>query len=192
MFVKEHLKVSIMRAYPRYSETLIKKELGKDLVCAEIGTFDGENAERMLDNLPIRRIYLVDPYAEYGEHGGDKKSIASARRLAHARLERFGDRVAWVEKKSEDAVADIPDGLDFVYIDGAHDYENVRKDIANYYPKIREGGLLTGHDICWPGVTSAVWEFSFKIQSIVRIGIHYDWIITKSEMARNTNSCDGR
>ena len=154
IFVKKYLKVSIMRAYPRYSETIIKSELGKDLVCVEIGVHDGENAERMLGKLPIRELYLVDPYVQYPEF--DEERLKRVKEIAHKRLARFGNRVIWIEKKSEAAVADVPNGLDFVYVDGAHDYENVKKDIENYYSKIREGGLLTGHDICWPGVTKAV------------------------------------
>lgn len=36
--------------------------------------------------------------------------------------------------------------LDFVFIDAAHDYESVCKDIQGWLPKIRPGGLLAGHD----------------------------------------------
>jgi predicted O-methyltransferase YrrM len=48
--------------------------------------------------------------------------------------------------------------LDFVFIDAAHDLESVTKDIAAWWPKVREGGLLAGHDIDQPGVESAVYN----------------------------------
>ena len=48
---------------------------------------------------------------------------------------------------SEDAVDDIPEKLDFVYIDGNHAYEYVKKDIGLYYPKLKKGGVIGGHDV---------------------------------------------
>jgi len=36
--------------------------------------------------------------------------------------------------------------LDFVFIDAAHDYDNVRKDILAWKPKVKPGGILAGHD----------------------------------------------
>lgn len=53
--------------------------------------------------------------------------------------------------------------LDFVYIDASHDYENVKLDIQSWYPKIKLGGIIAGHDYepRWSGVVQAVNE-AFK------------------------------
>jgi predicted O-methyltransferase YrrM len=48
--------------------------------------------------------------------------------------------------------------LDFVFIDAAHDYENVKKDIAAWIQKVKIGGILGGHDIFHPPVANAVSE----------------------------------
>ncbi|MBU6346911.1 MAG: class I SAM-dependent methyltransferase [Cyanobacteria bacterium REEB494] len=50
--------------------------------------------------------------------------------------------------------------LDGVFIDADHSYEAVKKDIQNWLPKIRKGGILAGHDYnhSWPGVIKAVDE----------------------------------
>ena len=50
--------------------------------------------------------------------------------------------------------------FDFVYIDGMHTYEQVKKDIANYLPFIKEGGFIAGHDYVpgFQGVMDAVNE----------------------------------
>ncbi|MRS02168.1 class I SAM-dependent methyltransferase, partial [bacterium] len=62
-----------------------------------------------------------------------------------------------------EAALNYQDGsLDMVFIDAAHDYDNVRADIAAWYPKVRLGGMLAGHDYeeNWPGVIQAVNEFA--------------------------------
>ncbi len=48
--------------------------------------------------------------------------------------------------------------LDFVFIDAAHDYENVKKDILAWTPKLKDGGILSGHDINYGPVAKAVDE----------------------------------
>lgn len=48
--------------------------------------------------------------------------------------------------------------LDFVYIDAAHDYENVKLDILAWIPKVKPGCMLAGDDYPYPGVTQAVEE----------------------------------
>jgi hypothetical protein len=50
--------------------------------------------------------------------------------------------------------------LDFVFIDAAHDYESVKKDINAWFPKIKKGGIISGHDYAWSDdVKKAVDEF---------------------------------
>lgn len=49
--------------------------------------------------------------------------------------------------------------LDFVFIDGDHSYEGVTRDLAAWYPKIKQGGVLAGHDYAWtPHIQQAVSE----------------------------------
>ena len=53
--------------------------------------------------------------------------------------------------------------LDFVFIDADHKYQSVAADINHWRPKVREGGVIAGHDFVtsYPGVIRAVKE-SFK------------------------------
>jgi predicted O-methyltransferase YrrM len=52
-----------------------------------------------------------------------------------------------IEEDSKTAHRHFPDGsFDFIFIDADHSYEGVRADITNYYPKVRKGGILAGHD----------------------------------------------
>lgn len=49
--------------------------------------------------------------------------------------------------------------LDFVFIDAQHDYDSVYNDITSWLPKIKNGGIIAGHDYCngtFNGVSRAV------------------------------------
>ena len=67
-----------------------------------------------------------------------------------------------IRKASLDAVSLYKDNsLDFIFIDAAHDYENVLNDIKSWYPKVKLGtGVIAGHDYTWgPEVKKAVHDF---------------------------------
>jgi len=40
----------------------------------------------------------------------------------------------------------LDNSLDFIFIDAAHDYVNVRRDIISWYRKVKKGGVIAGHD----------------------------------------------
>ena len=88
---------------------------------------------------------------------------------------------------SPTAASRFADGsLDFVFIDGNHLYEAVCSDIAAWWPKLRSGGLLTGHDYAinrdasgeW-GVRKAVDEFSENTDRPVETGSDGTWCIER-------------
>ena len=51
--------------------------------------------------------------------------------------------------------------LDFVFIDASHEYDYVKKDIEAWFPKVKVGGIIAGHDYRngWKDVDKAVNEF---------------------------------
>ena len=62
-----------------------------------------------------------------------------------------------VRLPSVEAAKTYADGsLDLVYIDAAHDYDNVIADITAWLPKVRKGGTLSGYDFNHPPVNKAV------------------------------------
>ena len=64
-------------------------------------------------------------------------------------LEKYKSRtdLVFVRKYTSAAVADIEDNsLDYIYVDARHDYCSVTEDISLYWGKLREGGVLAGHD----------------------------------------------
>ena len=57
------------------------------------------------------------------------------------------DAVRIVDKCSDEAVKTVEDeSIDFLFIDGDHRYSQIKRDLDNWYPKIRKGGTICGHD----------------------------------------------
>jgi len=94
--------------------------------------------------------------------------------------------VTFVKLTSMDASTSpkIPSHVDFVYIDGNHSYRAVAEDIRAWWPKIRPGGVLGGHDFyngyarAHDGVVKAVTEFVVSNQASLQVELP-DWWISK-------------
>ena len=73
------------------------------------------------------------------------------------------------------------ESLDFVFIDAAHDYESVKKDITAWYPKIKSYGIIAGHDYGWNNeVKKAVNEY-FEPFNLTIQEAEGCWVIAKDE-----------
>ena len=165
----------------------LRKEKKEDLIGAEIGVLHGINAVNILNNLSIKKLYLVDPYKLYPEYKDIIIPFAHiCKKDADQRLKPFLDKIIRIFKFSSEAKSEIPDDLDFIYIDGNHAYEYCLEDIENYYPKVKKGGIIGGHDYTPAphpepsnfGVRKAVDEFAQK-NNLKLNHLSPDWWIIK-------------
>lgn len=115
---------------------------------AEIGVWKGAYSEEFCRAIPGVVWFAIDPwapYADYREKKNDAGLIAKAYHEAIGRLAPYGTQL--LKASSVDAAVDIPDeSLDVVYIDGNHEAPFVRQDLETWTPKLRPGGLMSGHD----------------------------------------------
>lgn len=133
----------------RPSIQAVKERFTGPIVGCEVGTFRGIHAEQMLRTLPnLVRLYLVDPYTLYEGYTDFENSsaqlLSDAEKMAHSRLESYKDRVIWIRDKFD--ALQIPELLDFIYIDGQHTYEAVTHDIWHAEKRVKHGGIIAGHD----------------------------------------------
>ena len=90
----------------------------------------------------------------------------------HARLESVKDYYTLHTMTSDDAANQYEDGtIDFLMVDGDHSYEAVKKDILNYLPKMRSGGLMVLDDSYEPGIQQAISETVSHLDP-VNTGVH--------------------
>lgn len=118
----------------------------------EVGVQKGLFAKRMLDGWPACNEYkLVDlwgkeeGYQEPGNHSN--KDHDNYLKQTQRRVKPHKDKVEFFMMRSTKASKLLKDNyFDFVYLDARHDYCAVAEDIEHYWPKIRPGGILAGHD----------------------------------------------
>lgn len=158
--------------------TLFVKNLKIDhpLTAVEIGVAGGFNAQANLKLLNLRKYYLVDPLTPYVDQVG-KPSDFSGCVNKLKKLERKYKSVVFLRQTSKEAAVVIQEPLDFVYLDGNHEYEYVLEDIDLWWPKVAPGGVLAGHDFTagCPGTIRAVVErfgWNFHSQG-------WDWWVQK-------------
>ena len=151
----------------------------------EIGVFQGTTSQEFRVLFPEAVLFLVDPWKLYEEYrceeaGPIRKKSAEYEKAYQLVKKSFkGDpKVNIIRKTSIEAVKDVPDEVDLVFIDGNHSYSYVKQDIHHWLPKIRTGGMLSGHDYSklFPGVIKAVDEF---FPQKVLIGHATTWLVRK-------------
>lgn len=140
---------------------------GAPLIGCEIGVWKGSNARKFFECLNLEKMFLIDPYLPYDDgslevKGCTLEDFLKIERNAKKLLGKWGKQAVWLRMSSFEAVTHVSNGLDFVYVDGNHNYEVVSKDLENYFPKLKKGGVLSGHDFAcnYPGVVKAVLEFA--------------------------------
>lgn len=124
----------------------------------EIGVHRGLFSNHLLKNSHLEVLYSVDCWATNKENQDPNGTYQYCTKL----LSQYGERSKIIKEYSVPASLKFPDdSLDFIYIDAPHDYYSVITDINVWFPKLRSGGILAGHDYHsdWPGVIDAVNEF---------------------------------
>ena len=153
---------------------------------AEIGCALGMTTWRLLHFCPrLRRLYAVDLWAPVPDEVGGgtyykdwdfpsiKKQFDVATRRYFRRLTILQD-VSWL------AADKVKNGrLDFVFIDADHEYESVKKDIQAWTPKLKPGGMISGHDCEFPGVDQAINEL---IPNWKKAGVDHVWYAKKEDV----------
>jgi len=171
------------KPFPRPMIRFLKEYYGKRfLIGAEIGTARGHNTRNIFQNLNITQFYCIDPYTPYvGARGIPHKEYVSTYARAKQVLRKYHDNILFLKMTSKEATKKIHSTLDFIYIDGNHSYEVVKQDLESYYPLVKKGGVMGGHDftVFYWEVCKAVIEFAEKQGLELQGKIQADWWVIK-------------
>jgi glycosyltransferase involved in cell wall biosynthesis/predicted O-methyltransferase YrrM len=119
-------------------------------VIVEIGSWKGKSTVfigKGSESAGKIKIYAIDPHIE-GTYEEFKKNIKKA---------ELNNIVIPVVKTSEEAAEDFTEPVEFIFIDGDHEYEKVKQDLELWFPKLINKGIIAFHDtVAWPGPRKVV------------------------------------
>lgn len=147
----------------------------KELSMVEIGAYAGESTTLFAKH--FKHVITIDPFI----NDYDPNDITCQHMDLELVYEKFKENIkpfeniSHIRDTSDDGIFHILKKVDFVYIDGLHTYEQVKKDIDSYKPLINKNGFIGGHDYhqVWQGVVNAVNE---KLGEPDMIFIDTSWI----------------
>lgn len=151
----------------------------KNFVGVEVGVLEGKYSEKIMNFFKKKNknleLWLVDPWISSDDYTefSQKKLDDSYKKV----VEKFKDNqnIKIIKDKSLAASDKFSNGsLDFVYVDGDHDYEHIKNDLNIWFKKLKKNGVLFGDDYARPyGVHKAVSEFCFENKLIVKFSDNY-------------------
>src|SRR5258706_15315880 len=123
---------------------------------AEIGVANGDFSQDILSETHPRRLHLIDPWErqDLTDYALDPNNVSAPEQdhRFNAVLGRFREQIdAGIVKVHRDYSQNVARSfasgqLDWIYIDGMHTAEAAYSDLVTYAPKIRDEGLIIGHD----------------------------------------------
>lgn len=141
----------------------LSTRLNRNVVGLEIGVCKGENIVHFLEHTnKIDKIHCIDPYLPYMDWVGPvtQEDMNLYLDITMKNFEPHKDKIVFYKETSDTCVHKFQDEqFDYIFIDGDHSYEGVKKDLNNYYSKVKKGGVFSGHDINLSSVQQAVKEF---------------------------------
>lgn len=149
-----------------YSE--VARTFNNDSKLVEVGVWKGTSvaylAVEIINQGKSIKIDCIDTFEGTPEDGHLDDPIIQSGTLYEHFIENMKPvlhLINPIRSTSVDASKQYEDNsIDFIFIDASHDYDNVLADIKIWYPKVKSGGVISGHDYSWgPGVRKAVDEF---------------------------------
>ena len=142
----------------------------------EIGSFMGESTFMFASSKLFDTITCIDPYDT-----SDNIPELLGRTWNEVETEfnintRYFNNITLIKDFSYNVVDTLSDqSYDFIYIDGGHSYEDVKQDILLTLPKLKQGGIIAGHDYNpdYEGVIRAVNETVGKPEKVT---VDNSWI----------------
>lgn len=125
---------------------------GKHALGIELGTWKGESAEWMLDNIftSIASLYTcVDTFKGSAEHHARGIDCNSLEAETRARLARFGTRCIITRRESHVALRAMRTPVDFIYVDADHSSMGTLRDGVLGWDLLKVGGIMIFDDYRW-------------------------------------------
>lgn len=134
----------------------------------EIGSWKGKSTVLLSLACPkSAKLYAIDPHIGSHEHKELFGKVDTYQEfLKNTSRNKECCEIIAIRDKSINAIESVPEEIDFLWIDGSHDYDDVKSDFELYFPKLRVGSYVAMHDYKWQGVKRFTWELLRSNHSI--------------------------
>jgi len=137
---KDNIESTIAGNYLIGLTDLIDDFVKEDFKICEIGSYIGISSE--LFSLFCETLYCVDSWLVWEE-----MDMAEMPETHFDSMLVTRPNIVKIKKESTEASNDFDDYFfDMIYIDGDHSEDGFRKDIENWFSKVKDGGVIAGHD----------------------------------------------
>lgn len=157
-------------------------------VWVELGSWTGKSAAycvvELLKQNKFGKFYCVDTWEGSIEHVSNQHVVEkNLKDIFVENTKPISDKIVMKQKLSWESAKDFSDNsIDVCYVDAAHDYHSVKKDLEAWWPKVKIDGWFVGDDFTksFPGCVKAVREF-FSEKDIPVQRRNRCWIVKKTE-----------
>ena len=136
----------------------LTKKVGSGCI-VEIGSWLGKStcwiAQALEEMDKKNNFYAIDPHVGSIEHKGFIKAVGGTTYelfIQNLHKHHLENKVTPIRKMSYDALSYVKEPISLIFIDGSHEYEDVKKDFDQWFPKVKIGGIIAFHDNNWTGV----------------------------------------
>lgn len=151
----------------------------------EVGCKEGRTTGHILKSIPEASVIAIDPWivqapsADKTRETYEKWDFEKIEREFWENVGEHRERCKMLKMTGHKAAYQHAEKSDLVFIDALHDYDSVYADIHDWWPHVRVGGMLAGHDFNhqWPGVERAVSDCF----DLMQVGVTSDsvWFVIK-------------
>lgn len=133
-------------------ECLELYDIAKDLYVEgdiiEIGSYRGKSTCCLAKGMENQNktVFAIDPWENYkGVFGGEFSPIDYDKFINNVCKTGVYHKVFPIKKKSDEVEWNLP--ISILFIDGAHDYQSVKKDFLKWSKFVNVGGFIIFHDV---------------------------------------------
>jgi hypothetical protein len=126
--------------------------LPKNGFVIEVGVQEGIFSEYILQRTQPKQLVLIDCWEKQPQNVyNDPANVSNQEQIRKFKrvCRKFShlSQIKIIKNFSSLASYQFTDNsVDWIYLDANHSYAAVKEDIKNWWPKIKKGGFLTGHD----------------------------------------------
>lgn len=149
----------------------------KEMDVLEIGSFEGRSSIFLLKKLDRINLTCVDTFEPFHElQDNNSERFDNIFDNFKKNTNTYSKRLNIIKNTSSNFFSINKKNFDFIYVDGSHEYVDVKKDADEAFKIIKKDGIIIFDDFLWhynqnlkKSITYAILEFLYKNRKNLKI-----------------------